>query len=268
MYFLNRGMLERLSTLIDNHIAAQVAAQVAAATGTKQQGPLKQDAQLAESALLRYMKFLRSKENKPGVLEAVDTVPKKIAPQHKGPAMTKLADNLKKLPPIAYFYNDIGCDGPPGSPNPPAIMVKRGEPGYYPVYDTKSPNAINNELGISYEQSRAMLNGAMHGWHLAAADADHPSNAKPKFFDLAIINLADNSERHFYFNDSEHVFAAMDQLRKKGTKYEARSLQTLTKAQRVCTFKDFQAMVDPVPNQAVVDPATNPISLTPAGGTK
>jgi hypothetical protein len=69
------------------------------------------------------------------------------------------------LPEISYAYEDgVGL-----------VAIKRGERGYHPVPDY--PNAdkdlaerMNERLGVTPEQAKAMMAGSLFGWHIPAAD--------------------------------------------------------------------------------------------------
>lgn len=180
-----------------------------------------------------------------------------------------LATNLKKLPAIAYLYNDLGCTGPEGPP--PIIAIKRGEMGYYPVYTDKSPFDLNKELNVTYRQANAMLNGAMKGWQLVGADPDHKSNEVPKFWTVAIIDPKDDSGSPHYFNAPEQVFPAVDLLRTRGIQYEAYKLAALPKGAVVKTFAQFRVVVTgepvPVPPPVPAGPGGRRVYAVAGGGT-
>ncbi len=90
---------------------------------------------------------------------------------------------MNKLPEKCWAVN------PGGRPGEQIVIVKRGESGYYPqqvgiVYPDLLPkeqaqgivNERNAELGVSRQQSEAMLTGSMFGWDCPAAD---PNNYNP-----------------------------------------------------------------------------------------
>lgn len=52
-----------------------------------------------------------------------------------------------------------------------AVMVKRGEPGYYPSpYGNRSVAFINRMLGVTPRQAEAMAFGSMFGFDKPGAD--------------------------------------------------------------------------------------------------
>jgi hypothetical protein len=58
-----------------------------------------------------------------------------------------------------------------------AVLVKRGERGYYPTdYDPPLPgemvSELNERLGVSKAQEMAMEAGSLFGWHIPAADPE------------------------------------------------------------------------------------------------
>jgi hypothetical protein len=59
-----------------------------------------------------------------------------------------------------------------------AIMVKRFEKGYWPARTTPEfVHELNAELGVTKEQSFAMLHGSMFGWDVPGADPRNEVNA-------------------------------------------------------------------------------------------
>lgn len=239
---LTKDQLDRLRVLIDRHVkeAIEISRNPANVTPSL----------VTKSKLDRFLKSLQGR----AVCDLISSEQQSFNPEDN---MT-LASNLKKLPEIVYLYNEIGCTGPQGLP--PLIAIKRGEMGYYPVYENKSAYELNKNLRITYQQSSAMLNGAMKGWHLVGADPDHSSNAIPKFFRVSIIKEVDNSETHTYFNKLDHAFMAIDVLRNLNVAYEAQKLNILPKGVEVKTFEQF---VSTVPGYVPPAPPAPPVPSGP-----
>lgn len=70
---------------------------------------------------------------------------------------------MTDLPEMAYAQNP--------SDDSAVIIIKRGEMGYWPFVDTRSPEAAaamverrNTALGVTAQQAEAMLMGSMFGW--------------------------------------------------------------------------------------------------------
>jgi len=89
-------------------------------------------------------------------------------------SQTITADGLPELCYAAAITQPIGQR---------VALIKRGESGYYPSqYDnehlsledvTQLVEHLNKQLRVSQIQARAMLNGSMFGWNVAAADPKH-----------------------------------------------------------------------------------------------
>lgn len=52
------------------------------------------------------------------------------------------------------------------------IMIKRGEMGFYPQekFKYRDPNELNELLGVSKAQAKAMYMGSMFGWSVPASN--------------------------------------------------------------------------------------------------
>lgn len=55
------------------------------------------------------------------------------------------------------------------------IIVKRGTMGYYPSKDQRSPEELNEKLGVTLAQQEAMSTGSLWGWGVPGAN---PGNWK------------------------------------------------------------------------------------------
>lgn len=86
------------------------------------------------------------------------------------------AANLAKLPELCYAAvtgEEVLC------------IIRRGEQGYFhtdfcigKTDPVKFADEMNERLGVTKAQARAMLNGSMFGWHVPAADPDSALNKK------------------------------------------------------------------------------------------
>jgi hypothetical protein len=77
--------------------------------------------------------------------------------------------NMAKLPEMCWAVQPSSNE---------VIMIKRGEMGYYPQredvlpYEAHMVDALNERLGVTKEQEKAMVSGSMFGWDCPAADPD------------------------------------------------------------------------------------------------
>ena len=94
--------------------------------------------------------------------------------------MDRYHKNLNKLPEHAFVDNPV-LDPISGhrqysEADTGVIVITRGEPGYKPFPTRQSADALNAQFNVSIAQREAMLAGSMFGYHVPAADPDHPSN--------------------------------------------------------------------------------------------
>ncbi len=89
-------------------------------------------------------------------------------------------NNLDKLPDVAYHKNTVHCNGPSGEP--PLILLRKGQPGYWPIYNSWTAEQINESIGVTPQQASAMFHGSVFGWDTPVADPDDPIN-QPKVKD-------------------------------------------------------------------------------------
>lgn len=76
--------------------------------------------------------------------------------------------NLQKLPPLAYIDNSH--DKSPCAA--PVIAVKRGEMGFFPIRTMLTAARLNEMVGVTPLQAKAMHHGSMFGWETPGADVD------------------------------------------------------------------------------------------------
>ncbi|AMK23219.1 MULTISPECIES: hypothetical protein [Sphingomonadaceae] len=69
--------------------------------------------------------------------------------------------NLARLPEMCAAF--LPSSGEP-------IVIKRGEPGYWPLPEGMTADRINATFDASPAQIAAMLAGSMFGWHVPGAD--------------------------------------------------------------------------------------------------
>lgn len=72
----------------------------------------------------------------------------------------------KNLPDVCYIF-EPSCGG--------VCAIKKGTTGYYavkdyPNYDQSLVDRLNDRLGVTPAQVKAMHAGSMFGWHIPAAD--------------------------------------------------------------------------------------------------
>ncbi len=59
------------------------------------------------------------------------------------------------------------------------IVIKRGEKGYYPQnlenapWGAENKDSLNERMGVTKAQEKAMQAGSMFGWDIPAADPDN-----------------------------------------------------------------------------------------------
>jgi hypothetical protein len=94
---------------------------------------------------------------------------KEVAMKKREPKTMSDADrmdaNLAKLPKAAYAI--LPASGKP-------IAVRRGVMGYFEAYlePGQTIDSLNEGLGVTKAQAKAMLHGSIFGWHTPAADPD------------------------------------------------------------------------------------------------
>lgn len=71
------------------------------------------------------------------------------------------------LPELAFVQNP--SDSPGAAP---VIGIKRGEPGYYPIFTQRTADELNQMNHVSPAQREAMYAGSMFGWDVPAANPD------------------------------------------------------------------------------------------------
>lgn len=95
-----------------------------------------------------------------------------------------------------------------------AIIIKRGETGYYRTFlsDDKEFNRqlvdeYNEILGVSKAQAAAMLAGSMFGWHVPAADPNnYDENGHMKKMPLSEkITVAAEASNHSFSKTSKDI---------------------------------------------------------------
>ena len=87
-----------------------------------------------------------------------------------------LKENLEKLPDICYGVLPI---------EPKIILLKAGERGYYeshtPTFKSRAKaedycNYLNSQIGVTFNQRKAMEHGSLWGFDTPAANPDNKIN--------------------------------------------------------------------------------------------
>lgn len=78
---------------------------------------------------------------------------------------------LAKLPPVAFIDNSAEHRLWP-SVCEPVVLLRRGTPGFFPLFTRLSAAELNRRSGVTEAQAAAMLVGCCYGWEDAGADPD------------------------------------------------------------------------------------------------
>ncbi len=78
---------------------------------------------------------------------------------------------LAKLPPIAFVDNSTDQRPWPTIPEP-VILVRRGAPGFFPLFTRLTAAELNRRNGVTRAQVVAMLVGSSDGWEAPGVDPD------------------------------------------------------------------------------------------------
>ena len=118
-------------------------------------------------------------------IERTNTLPAADVPSappeaHQRAALKALAQNVFKLPDVCFA---MVASNEPGKR---IVLIRAGERGFYVTeYDAPSLEAaevrvlvdrLNVGMGVTDAQQQAMVAGSAFGFHVPAADPDHPTN--------------------------------------------------------------------------------------------
>ncbi|MDM0036807.1 hypothetical protein QTI33_32055 [Variovorax sp. J22P271] len=120
-------------------------------------------------------------------------VPSAPPEAHQRAAGGRGAGNLSKLPVLCYALV------PSNEPGRRIALIKAGERGYYVTdFDGQAMelaearilvDRLNVRMGVTDAQHQAMVAGAAFGFHVPAADPDHPSNGGTlRTVDASMVN--------------------------------------------------------------------------------